>query len=539
MTYAAAVDDQSGRIVAAIAPLGAQEDDPAAGAARRSRFAAVWSAAKGLARSAFTKENAKNAATGAATMFVVKSAACAVAGACALPAFGVAASTALAGGAAAAGLSYWRETRSARREGREADAFWSVSNRHRMALAAGMSILGGSVVAAYQNGLFSPVTEKLAALVEKIPVRFSFFPAAHAAGFGDMTPGERELLQPPARASVSGQGATVGSSAPSSPALESSAAKGPVVAAPAETPAAGRAPAEAASVQKSVPEKAVEKAASPSTRPASAVAAPAEKPSLRVAETAPIRAGGSEALERARAFIKGNPRLEALAERATLNPQAEKDLAVELSRKNPALARALTESAAARGNFQAIRDLKWMERRNFGVSKAVAASASESAPAPAKPVVVKPTVASSPAAGPKAIFPSIPTGADLPNAIPAPAGGEAISCHVSGDMKKHLVVECTAPKGKDYILPGEHIGVTHAAYPDIRVEIANKGDLPLHSWRWAARKVYENVAGGLKDAFEKAAAYRVGGSEAVAKLAEKTQKVVEEPVSLVFGHNNR
>lgn len=457
----------SAAAIAAIAPLGS-EVDFVSGEARRGRFAQVWSAVKGAAKAAFTRENARNMAIGGTTMFVARSAACAVAGACALPTLSVALSGAAAGGIAAAGFSYYKERRAAKLEGREADAFWSDSNRRRMAVAAGMSILGGSLVAAYQNGLFTPLTEKIVELAAKVPsVSFSFFPAAHAAGFGDVSPGERELLSAPPR--------SVAASVTAEQSVKA-------------TPVQAEKPGVIASTKSEAP---VSAAAQPSEvvakpTPAEKPAAPVDRP--KVAAAAPVEAAASAApasdpLARARELAQGNRKLEALVERAASSSQAEKDLAVALMRKDPALARALMESAAADGNRQAIRDLAWMNKNKIGLSGGgISAPSVAAAAAPAEsPAPVRQSVAERMA-----------------------QSREAAACHVSGTPgESDYELRCTIhDRFRPMIEPGEHIQITYENFPKVRTPFLNEHRTGIQqAIRWLhlnMHDVYNKAAGGMK-----------------------------------------
>ncbi len=512
--------------VAAIAPLGSREKNPAEGLARRQFFAKAWTAVKGMAKAAFTKENAQNMAVGAATMFVLKSSAAAVAAAAALPAGAATVSVLGVGAAGAAGLSYYREHRAAKREGRQVEAFLSKSNLKRMGIAAGVSILGGATVAAYQDGLFAPVTEKLAALAKYLPalpaIHFNLSPISDAQAW-DHTPGgetaRRFAEQTIAPASAPAVSVSTAPAAPDATAAAPAPASSPSHAAPvAAKPAAPVVEKTAQVIEKPAP--VVEKPAPVAAKPAAPVAA---------VNAAPVPAGGGSALDRARELVaqqggKPSRSMQLLLDRAASSPQAQKDFAIALLwgkgglPANPELARALLADAAKQGNRQAIESLAWMDKRGMGLPPSSVAAAT---PAPAPAAHHAPAPAAEPAPRTVMIAPDMPP-------VPVAEDGEAIACTILKGTEKP-VIDCAAPTGKDYILPGEKMTIEWPEkFPGIQIEFVNQGNVALQSWRWAAGVVYDDFVervGSIEATFKKAAAWRAQHGVSATNVAENIRKI--------------
>lgn len=492
MSFAATTDN-----TAFIAPLGGRETDPEAGAARRGFFARAWSATKGMAKAAFTKENAKNMAFGAGTMFVLKSSAAAIAAAYALPAAAATASVLGVGAAGAAGLSYYRERSAAKREGRAADGFFSDANLRRMSLAAGISVVGGSLVAAYQGGMFAPITDKLAELAKHIhlpEVHFNLSPISDAQAY-DYSPGG-EMDQ------MSGHGAVTVASPPHPEAAASAAH--PVDAVAAEKPAPAMDKASAG----------VERAAAPVEAP-SAHPAPHSHPATDVASV-PTTGGGS-ALGQVQEMIaqhggKPSRSMEMLLDRAAHSAQGEKDLAVAILwgkggfTANPELARTLLEDAVKQGNRQAATSLAWMDKHGLGLSS------SSHAP------VVTEAHASAPA------HPAAPVAETTPPR-------EAAACVMQGDLDKGPYrLQCTFDEKADAVQPGEHITVMDPAFPKVEIQIRNGSNEPWDMGRVLTKRVYDG-ARALREQFTLAA-----GNMEPGKILEKVKLAMAKPLDFGFGN---
>lgn len=554
--------------VGAIAPLSSREKNPTEGLARRQFFAKAWSAVKGMAKAAFTKENAQSMAVGAATMFVLKSSAAAVAAAAALPAGAATVSVLGVGAAGAAGLSYYREHRAAKREGRQVDAFFSKSNLKRMGVAAGVSILGGATVAAYQDGLLAPVTEKLAALAKYLPV----LPALHFNLSPISDAGAWDYSYPPPGGDVAHRFAEHAAAPAAAPAQHPSGIRpaAPAAATPAAPDAtAAHAPASSPShapVAAKPAAPVVEKTAQVIEKPAPVVEKPAP---VAAANAAPVPAGGGSALDRARELVaqqggKPSRSVQFLLDRAASSAQAQKDLAVALLwgkdglPVNPELARALLADAAKQGNRQAIESLAWMDKRGMGLPSSSVASGAAATPAPAAPATPAsgPHVADAPqtkgvahsaAAKPAPHAPvshaSAPHHAAAPVAesaprtvmiapdmppVPVAEDGEAIACTILKGTERP-VIDCAAPTGKDYILPGEKMTIEWPEkFPGIQIEFVNQGKVALQSWRWAAGVVYDDFVervGSLEETFKKAAAWRAQHGVSATNVAENIRKL--------------
>lgn len=568
MSFAATADD-----FGFFAPLGTRETDPEAGAARRRGFARICSAVKGMAKAAFTKENAKNIAVGAGTMFVLKSSAAAIAAAYALPAAAATASVLGVGAAEAAGLSYYRERSAAKREGRAADGFFSDANLRRMSLAAGISVVGGSLVAAYQGGMFAPITDKLAELAKHLhlpEVHVNLSPISDVQAY-DYSPGGR-------MDQMYGHGAAAVTPTPH-----------PEVAAPAPSHVATPAPASAPETTSHHFVATAEKPAVPpvlhETQPATGqpesshiggkpevwhdpktgrihAEYPAH-PDASASDVAPVPTGGGSALDRVREMLEqqgGKPSrsMEMLLDRAAHSAQGEKDLAIALLwgkggfTANPELARTLLEDAVKQGNAQAVTSLAWMDKHGLGLSSSSHApavtEAHSAAPAhpatpetpsgkgahvSAKPAMDHTAAHPAPAAAPVS-EPAPKTVVIAPDLPPEPVApdGVAIACTLGGDAETSFTVDCTAPKGKGYVLPGEKMtAVWPGQYPGVKIEITNEsGDMPTQVWRAATWAFYDHmleVKGMFADAFNRAAEWRAQHSPAAEKIAKAMKKFAD------------
>lgn len=625
MSYAAVADDVLGK-TAFIAPLGGREADPEAGAARRGFFARAWSATKGMAKAAFTKENMKNMAFGAGTMFVAKSATVALAGACALSASGVALSVMGAGAVTAAGMSRYRELQAAKREGREAstffstaniwamstaaaaaaasvlpvgatasafalgavgaagssyhrqrreaeskglavDAFFSETNLRRMWDAAKFSLLGGGLIAAYQGGMFAPVAEAWASVAERLPeVHFNLSPigAAYAYDYSSVemdqmygrgaaaaTPAAHAepAVTAPAHApapDVAVHHPVASAEKPAAPAVEK-----PTTLAQHDAPPAGAKPEPLHSGEKPKIWR------DPGTgRVHAEYPSPVAHPEPSVSDVAPVPSGGGSALDRVQEMLaqqggKPSRSMEMLLDRAAHSAQGQKDLAVAILwgkggfTANPELARALLEDAVKQGNGQAVTSLQWMDKHGLGLSSAhapavtdghaaahpAAAPETHSPAAKTPPVSAKPAMAQAAVPAVEAAPRTVVIAPDLPP-VPVAPDGVAISCVIGGDAETKLTVDCTAPEGKDYILPGERMSaVWRDRYPGVKIEMTNESGSPAHSWRAAAWAFYDNIL-ELKKSFGEAVAWRGQHSQTAEKIAKATRKFFD------FAFNN-